>query len=163
MKTLLLRLCASGLLACVLTACPETTVGDDFGLKPVVLSADDWNGAWVPVDDDDSIQFTVTDAAQGILRMTEPGKKDDKPVEFRLRRATSDKDVKLYFLIMREQNDKSAATSLHLIREADEDVILAWLINHQTVEAAIKSGQLKGSISAAALSFMVQLPRDIML
>lgn len=145
MKTLLLRLCATVLLACVLTACPETTVDDDFGLKAVTLKAGDWNGSWTPVDDEDSILFTVTDAAQGIIRITEPGKKDDKPVEFRLRRASSDKDVKLFFLTMREQGDKQTTTSLHLIREADEGVILLWVINDSAIEAAIKSGQLKGS------------------
>ena len=128
-----------------MTACPETTVDENFGLKPVAVDAGDWNGAWMPVDDDDVVQFTVTDAAQGTLRMTEPDRKDAKPVEFRLRRASADKDVQLSFLVMREQGEKAAATSLHLIREADEGVILAWVINHHAVEAAIKSGQLKGS------------------
>ncbi|MCF7790350.1 MAG: hypothetical protein K9N47_29795 [Prosthecobacter sp.] len=75
MKTLLRGLGAA-LLACVLTACPETTVNDDFGLKPAVLKAGDWNGTWIPVDDDDAVRFAVTNAEQDLLVLTEPGKKE---------------------------------------------------------------------------------------
>lgn len=144
MKTLL-RLAACVLLGCGLTACPETTVGDDFGLQPLVLDAGDWNGAWTPLDDDSVLQITVTDAAQGLLRMTEPGKKDDQPLDFKLRRASADDKVKLCFALLREKDAAPAATQIHLMRESDEGALLVWMINDLAVEAAIKAGQLQGS------------------
>ncbi len=144
MKTLL-RLCACLLVGCVLTACPETTVNDDFGLKPFVLETDDWNGAWQPLDDEDVIRFTVIDAAQGILRMTEPGDKKDEPHDFKLRRASADDKVKLCFALVREKDAAPSATQIHLMRVPQEGALLAWIINDEAVEAAIKAGQLQGT------------------
>ncbi|MFN0075733.1 MAG: hypothetical protein ACKVY0_04585 [Prosthecobacter sp.] len=144
MKTLL-RLSVCVLLGCVLTACPETTVGDDFGLQPLALEASDWNGSWQPLDDDDVLQFTVTDAAQGLLRMTEPGKKDDQPLEFKLRRAAADDKIKLCFALLRDKDAAPAVSQLHLMRAPQEGALLAWMINDEAVEAAIKAGQLKGT------------------
>ena len=138
MKTLLRGL-AAALLACVLTACPETTVDDDFGLKPAVLKAADWNGTWTPVDDDDAVQFAVTNAAQGLLVLT-------KPIEFRLRRASTDSKIKLRFAVARERADKKPGATLFLMREADDGVLYTWSINHDAVAAAIKSGQLQGTV-----------------
>ncbi len=144
---ILLRSLAAALFACVLTACPETTVNEDFGLKPAVLKAADWNGAWTPVDDDDAVQFAVTNAAQGLLVLTEPGKKDAKPIEFHIRRATSDSKIKLCFAVAQERDaKKSGAASLFLMRTAEDGVLYTWLINHDAVAAAIKSGQLKGTV-----------------
>ncbi len=145
MKTCCVRVLASVLLACALTACPETTVNKDFGLKPVALEADDWNGLWMPVDDDDKIQFYVTDAAKGSLQMTDPDAKKDKTMCFHMRRASNDNKVKLCFALTRDQDDKEPKTQIHLIRLPDEDVILAWMINDEAVEKAIKAGQLKGT------------------
>ncbi|MDB6005798.1 MAG: hypothetical protein JWR15_2785 [Prosthecobacter sp.] len=145
MKTLL-RLVAAVLIACGLTACPETTVNDDFGLKPAVLQATDWNGGWTAVDDDDVLQFAVTDAAQGVVVMTEPGKKDDKPVEFRIRRASADQKVKLYFAIAHERGEKTLGASIFLMREADDGVLFTWSINHDVVAKAIQAGQLQGKV-----------------
>lgn len=139
-----LRACVCLLLGCLLTACPETTVDADFGLKPAVLKPDDWNGSWIPVNDDDTILFNVVDAAQGVLRMTESGKNDDKPDEFRLRRASADPDEKLLFFLMHDKDDQEDV-ALHLMREADEGVILAWAIDDLAVEKAIKAGELKGT------------------
>ncbi|OYW75524.1 MAG: hypothetical protein B7Z37_12895 [Verrucomicrobia bacterium 12-59-8] len=148
MKTLLRGL-AAALLACALTACPETTVNDDFGLKPAALKAADWNGTWTPVDGetDDAVQFTVTNAAQGLILMTERGKKDAKPVEFALRRATADAKLKLCYAIAQERDDKKpGAASLLLMREADDGILYTWIINHDTVAAALQSGQLQGTV-----------------
>ena len=146
MKTLLRGL-AAALLACVLTACPETTVNDDFGLKPAALQSADWNGTWTPVDDDDALQFAVTDAAQGLLILTEPGKQDAKPIEFRIRRAAADSKIKLVFAVVRERGAKQPGSTLFLMREADDGILYTWSINHDTVAAAIKSGQLKGTVN----------------
>lgn len=146
MKSTVLRLLACVLLACGLTSCPETTVGDDFGLKPVELEADDWSGDWIPVDDDDIIQFAITDARQGGILMTEPGKKDADPVEFKLRRASADDKVELFFAVVRERKEKKGGASLFLMREPEKGVWFTWAINHEAVAAAIKSGQLKGTV-----------------
>jgi hypothetical protein len=105
----LLRLIAAVVIACGLTACPETTVNDDFGLKPAALKATDWNGAWTAVDDDVALQFAVADPAQGLVVMTEPDKKDDKPVEFKILRASADPKVKLSFALARERDEAVAA------------------------------------------------------
>ncbi len=145
MKTLL-RLVAGALLACVLTACPETTVNDDFGLKPAALKAADWNGSWTPVDDDDAVRFEVTDAKQGVLLLTEPGKKDNKPIEFRIRRASADAKVKLCFAVAHERAAKKTGETLFLMREIVDGVLFTWNINHEAVAAAIKGGQLQGTV-----------------
>ena len=149
MKTWL-RVLLGVLLACILTACPETTVDDDFGLKPAVLNAAEWNGTWTPVDDDDdTVKFSVIDAAQGHIRMTEPGRKDAKPIEFALRRATSDSKLKLCYAIAREPTDKKPGATLFLMREADDGVLYTWSINHEAVAAALKSGQLQGTVKSS--------------
>lgn len=145
MKTLL-RFAAAALIACGLTACPETTVNDDFGLKPAALKAQDWNGSWTAVDDDDALQFAVTDAAQGLIVVTEPGKKDDKPIEFKIRRAVADSKVKLCFAIAHEHGAKKPGSPLFLMREADDGVLFTWNINHDSVAAAIQSGELQGTV-----------------
>jgi hypothetical protein len=148
MKTLFRGL-AAALLACTLTACPETTVNEDFGLKPAVLKAADWNGSWTPVDegDDDAVQFAVTNAAQGLLVLTEPGKKDAQPIEFRIRRASAESKIKLCFAVAQESDAKKpGVASLFLMRTAENGVIYNWGINHDAVAAAIKSGQLKGTV-----------------
>jgi len=146
MKTLL-RGAAVALLACVLTACPETTVNDDFGLKPAMLKAADWNGTWTPVDDDVAVGFAVTNAEQGVLLLTEPGKKDAKPIEFQIRRATSDSKIKLVFAVAQERDArKPGAASLFLMRTAVDGVLYTWSIDHDSVAAAIQSGQLQGIV-----------------
>ncbi|MCB1275263.1 hypothetical protein [Prosthecobacter sp.] len=146
MKKDILRIFACALLACSLTSCPETTVEDDFGLKPVGLKAGNWSGSWTPVDDDDAVQFAVTDAAQGLILMTEPGKKNAEPVEFKLRRASADDKVELFFAVVRERKEKKGGASLFLMREPEKDVLFTWSINHDAVAAAIQSGQLKGTV-----------------
>lgn len=145
MKTVL-RLLAAALIACGLTACPETTVNDDFGLKPAVLEAADWNGSWTAVDDDDVMQFAVTDAAQGLVVVTEPGKKDDKPIEFKIRRASADPKVKLCFAIAHESGEKKPGSSIFLMREADDGVLFTWSIDHDAVAKAVQAGELKGKV-----------------
>lgn len=154
MKTRLLRFLASVVLGCLLTACPETTVSDDFGIKPAALKAGEWNGAWVSVDDDDEvIDITAIDATRGILRMTEPGKKDGKPVDFEIRRASLDGKVQLLFALVTEQKDKEkeqdGKPTLHLVRAGDDGVLLVWSPDHEAVAKGIQSGQLKGTTKLA--------------
>ena len=145
-----LRGLAAALLACALTACPETTVNDDFGLRPAALKASDWNGTWIPVDghEDDAVQLTVTAAAQGLILMTEPGKKDAKPIQFALRRATADAKTKLCYAIAQESDAKKqpSTATLLLMRTAADGVLYTWSIDHDTVAAALQSGQLQGTV-----------------
>lgn len=145
MKTTLSRLLACVGLVCLLSACPETTVNEDFGLKPAVLKAEDWNGSWTPVDDDDVFQLAIVDAAEGTLLMTEMGEKADKPFEFKVRVASNNDRQKLLFALTQDKGEKTPKTSLHLMREADDGVLLAWNINDSAVEKAIKAGELKGT------------------
>ncbi len=153
MKVSQLRLLGCVLFGCLLTACPETTVSDDFGIKPAALKADDWNGAWVAVDDgkDEVIEMTAIDATRGILRMTEPGKKDDKPIDFEIRRASLDGKAHLLFALVSEQKDKDQAAppTLHLIRAAEDGMLLVWSPNHEAIAKGIQSGQLKGTTKLA--------------
>lgn len=155
MKTHLLRLLSCALLGCLLTACPETTVSDDFGIKPAALKAGEWNGEWVSVDDaeEEVIQITTIDATRGMLRMTEPGKKDDKPVDFEIRRASLDGKAHLLFALVTEQKDKdkesAGQASLHLIRADDDGVLLVWSPNHEAIAKGIQSGQLMGTTRLA--------------
>lgn len=145
MKTML-RILACALAVCGLTSCPETTVDDDFGLSPAALKASDWNGDWTPVGDDDVFHLAVTDAAKGLLVMTEPGKKDAKPVEISIRQASADKKAKVCFAVIRGQDAKKSAESFMLMREPEDGVIISWSIDHDAVAAAIRAGQLQGSI-----------------
>jgi len=145
MKTVLLRLAASVLAICFLSACPETTVDEDFGPKPLVLKPDDWNGLWLPLDDEDRIQFTVIDAAKGILRMSEPDEKKDKPMDFHLRGAGGDETTKLCFALTSDKAEKQRSTQIHLLRQPEDGVILAWMVDDLAIERAIKAGQLKGT------------------
>ncbi|MBE2285100.1 MAG: hypothetical protein IAE77_16690 [Prosthecobacter sp.] len=140
-----LRVLLAALLACFLSACPETTVDDDFGSKPSALKPDDWSGGWMAIDDDDVMHFTIADAENGVLLMTEPGDKDEKPVEFRLRRASADDQSGLLFALITEKDVKPVRNTLHLLRESDEGVLLVWSIDDEAVAKAIQAGQLKGT------------------
>lgn len=140
-----LRILLAAMLASLLTACPETTVDDDFGLKPQALKPADWSGSWMAIDDDDVIQFTLTDAENGGMLMTEPGDKDDKPVEFRLRQTSDEDKSDLLFALISNKDAKPARNSLHLLRQSGEGVLLVWSIDDEAVEKAIQAGQLKGS------------------
>ncbi|MFC5458090.1 hypothetical protein [Prosthecobacter fluviatilis] len=149
--TLMLRVLTAVLLACLLTSCPETTVDEDFGLRPVALDVADWNGAWTTVNEkeEDAVQFAVTDSVQGRILMTEPGNKEDKPVELAIRRASADSKVKLCFAVAKERDVKKAGpVSLFLMRVAEGGVLYTWSIDHEAVAAAIKAGHLKGVVKA---------------
>lgn len=152
MKTSLVRSLAALGVACLLTACPETEVGPDFGFSSVVLKAADWDGTYEVLDDDDLMQLQVTDGPKGQITLTEvPGPQDkkdkkDKPLILTLRRATQDKDDRLYFATLREHGKTEPDLPLYLLRATGEGSILLWMVDDKKVEAAIKSGQLKGSV-----------------
>lgn len=151
MKTALLRSAAALLLAAALCACPETTVPDGFGGGPVSLKAADWEGTWSPVDEpEESFSFQVLDAAQGVLELREikEGGEKDEAFTLTLRETTGGKtEPGLCFAILKDK--KKPAGGLHLLRaEGKGRSLLLWAIDHKAVNAALKAGELKGSVTA---------------
>lgn len=150
MKTILLRLATSIVLTILLTACPETYVADDFGTSAPRLKTAEWEGAWHPADDAEEVfTFRVRDAAQGVLELQESAPKDKtkKPevFTFALRTSGTKTESKLHFAILKD-NSKPDNGTLHLLRRSDDNAFILWTIDNDAVTAAIKSGELKGSI-----------------
>jgi hypothetical protein len=145
MKSAGLRLAVALLLACLLSACPETTVDENFGLKPLELQPEDWNGLWTPVDDDEKMKFTIIAPDKGVLRISDPEDKKGKPTDLRLHRASADEKAELFFALMVEQDEREAKNQIMLMRKAEKDILVAWMIDDEAIEAAIKSGDLKGT------------------
>lgn len=151
MKPRLLRLLACIGLAAMLSSCPETTVGPDFGPQAAELKAEDWNGFYDTAGDDEAFQVEVTDAARGQITLTEvPGaeKKDnDKPLLLTLRRASLDQDdADIYFGTLVEKRDAPTRLPLYLVRADSKREIMFWSVNQKAIEAGIKAGTLKGTL-----------------
>ena len=151
MQPLISRLVACLALSLLLTACPETAVPDNFGTAPVRLKDNDWNGQWRPVDDEkETFTFRVKDAAQGIIELQETAPKDPKkkPEIFTLtlREMGTKTDEKLHFAILKDTAKPDNGTP-HLIRPSKDGVFILWAIDHDVVNAALKSGELKGTIT----------------
>lgn len=151
MKPRLLRLLACIGLAAMLSSCPETTVGPDFGLQAATLKAEYWNGTYEVAGDDDVFKVEVSDAAKGQLTLTEvpADEKKDKhePLLLTLRRASLEKDDEdLHFATLIEEGKKTENLPLYLVETKSKDDILLWGVNQKAVEAAIKAGTLKGSL-----------------
>lgn len=152
MQPLISRLVACLALSLLLTACPETAVPDNFGTAPVRLKDNDWNGQWRPVDDEkETFTFRVKDTALGIIELQESAPKDPKkkPEIFTLTlRDSGPKGVgpKLHFAILKD-TAKPAAGTLYLVRLASNGTVFLWSICHDVVTAAIKSGELQGTIT----------------
>ncbi len=151
MKLFIPRLAACLALSLLLTACPETTVPDNFGTTPVRLKGSDWNAQWRPVDEEKEL-FTLRlrDAAQGVIELQETTPKDPKkkPEIFTLtlRETGTKTDEKLQFAIFKDTSKPDNGTP-HLIRSPKSGVFILWSIDHDAVTAAIKSGELQGSIT----------------
>ena len=112
MNPRLLRLLACIGLAAMLSSCPETTVGPDFGLQAAALKAEDWNGLYEVAGDNDVFKVEVTDVAKGQLTLTDvpadEKKEKHKPLLLTLRRASLDKDDEdLYFATLIEKGEKT--------------------------------------------------------
>jgi len=150
MKTHVVRLLAAIILALGLSACPETTVTDDFGAAPMRLNPAEWEGAWHPADDAKEVFiFRVRDAQKGVLELHEatPTDPTKKPETFTLSlRQSGPKGIgpKLQFAILKDASKPEHGT-LHLLRRSDDDVFLLWSIDHEAITAALKSGELRGS------------------
>lgn len=150
MKPSFFRLAAGLALTLLLTACPETHVADDFGAAAVKLKPAEWEGSWHPADEADEVfTFHVRDAEKGLLELHEAAPKDKtkKPEVFTLtlRDSGIKSESKLLFAILKDTAKPENGT-LHLLRRSDDDVFLLWAIHHDAVTAAIKSGELKGSV-----------------
>jgi hypothetical protein len=152
MKTQLVRSLALLTILCGLTACPETTVPDGFGVGPVGLKAGDWQGDWSPVDEPGEVfEFQVADGPQGVLELHEkkPADERKKPEVFSLslRHSGVKSGQGLCFAILKEKAKPGPGT-LHLMRPAQKDVFVLWGVDHEAVTAALKAGELKGGLEA---------------
>ncbi len=145
MKT---RLCLASVAALMLTACPEVHVPIDFGASPAQLKADEWNGLWSnPSAPEEEIRFAVDPARPHVLVTTENDKDDDERMEFHLRQVSKDPEHEdLFFALVPSQDPPKTATP-YLLREAEDGVVFFWLIDHDTVEAGIESGALRGKVT----------------
>jgi hypothetical protein len=151
MKIAFIRSAAAFVLAAALCACPETSVPDGFGSGPMPLKEAEWGGVWSPVDEpEETFSFQVLDAAQGLLelRETKDGEKKDETFTLALRQTAAEKkEAGLCFAILKDK--KKPAGGLHLLRVANNGrSFLLWAIDHKAVNAAIKAGELKGSVRA---------------
>jgi hypothetical protein len=143
---LLLAVLASALML-GLTSCPETSVPRDFGAKPVKLKAEEWAGSWRPAGEDESFQFVIKDASKGLLNIVlfNKEKKTEEIIEAQVRQTNQTDEGRLFFFTTFDKPN-SAMGSLNLITKPEKDVFHLWNLNHGEVEAAIKRGELKGSL-----------------
>lgn len=132
-----------------LTGCPETKVPRDFGMRPLKLKAEEWNGVWRDPTDAEGMTFTVTDAAKGEFTITFAAQ-DKKEPEVMMAVVNElnggDKEQKLAFLVHFDK-DGDAHGDFNLIRRPEKGVFQAWNPKHDAIEAAIKSGELKGELT----------------
>lgn len=132
-----------------LTSCPETTVSREFGAKPLELKAGDWNGVWRDPAETDGMTFTVTDAAKGQLTITFPEKdgKKEEPLKVVINEVGGgDKNKNLAFFVHFDKASE-AFGPFNLIRHTDKGVFYFWNPKHDSIEAAVKSGELKGELT----------------
>jgi len=132
----------------VLTSCPETMVPRDFGTRPLKLKAEDWNGVWRDPAEADGMTFTVTDAAKGQFTVTFPEKdgKKEEPLKVVVNEVNGgDKEKDLAFLVHFDKINE-AFGPIDLIRRPEKGVFHLWNPKHDVIEAAVKSGELKGEL-----------------
>lgn len=146
----LLRFVGSILLASLLTACPETYVPDNFGTAAASLNSTDWDGQWHPVDEPkEGFTFRVRDAVEGVLELQETAAEDPKKkaelFTLTLRETGAKSEEKLRFAILKD-TAKTDDGTLHLVRPAKDHVFILWAINSDAVTAALKSGELQGTV-----------------
>ncbi|MBX7208469.1 MAG: hypothetical protein K1X78_09175 [Verrucomicrobiaceae bacterium] len=151
MKTKNLALLPAVAVILVLTGCPETNVPRDFGSCPLKLNAEEWNGVWADPADGEGMTFKVVDAAKGQLTITFPAKANKEPEVLQVvinEVNGGETEKKLAFFI---HFDKTAAAAglgpFNLIRRPENGVLRLWNLRHDVIEAAVKSGELKGTLT----------------
>ena len=149
MKKLQLAPAMAVLMMLGLTACPQTSVPRNFGAKPLALKTEDWQGTWQIAGENDDLRFVVKDAAAGQITVLEPDaekKKDkDEPVEIVIRETGAKEDgARAFMIVMSEPGGDRG--SLNLITVANKGTFHSWNMKHDVVEAAVKSGELKGEV-----------------
>lgn len=132
-----------------LTACPQTSVPRNFGGKPLALKAEDWQGTWRIAGDDEDLQFTVKDAAKGLIIVVaeEAEKKKDKeePIEIVMHETGAKEDgARAFMIVLSEPGGDRGSVSL--ITKPEKNTFHSWNMRHDVVEAAVKSGELKGEV-----------------
>lgn len=137
------------LLACLLTACPETKVGQDFGFRQARLRSDDWNGLWRSAKDDELMRMQVIKDQPGHLRITSPKEeleKKDKAEVMLLGLRTADEDDKdMFFAMMTDAKHAKDDTPLYLLRREDNHLML-WEVNQDEIEEGLRKGTLRGTL-----------------
>lgn len=132
-----------------LTACPQTSVQRDFGGMPLGLKIGDWQGVWQIVGEEDDFRFVVKDAAAGLITAQDTEKKKDgkeeEPVELLIRETGAKEDGDRAFMIVLSEPGGDRG-SLNLISKPEKNTFHSWNLKHDIVEAAVKSGELKGEI-----------------
>ena len=132
----------------MLTACPEVQVPMDFGAAPAQLDADDWNGLWEnPASPGESMRIKIDPKRPNIVFAEELDDDEEEPTTFHLRRVSSKSDHDDLYFMLPESEDSFFTSTPYLLREADDGVLCFWMVNHDTVEAALESGTLKGKIT----------------
>lgn len=139
---LIVRSIALSAVALVLCSCPETQVPKNFGAQPLKLKAADWEGFWSEPGDKDGMEFVITNAAQGEFTAKEK-KEQIRAVVREISKGEEGKD--LAFLIHFDK-DATEFGSFNLIRRPEKGAFCLWNLNHEVVEAAVKSGELKGEL-----------------
>jgi hypothetical protein len=150
MKTnrLLVGLASAAMLG--LTSCPETTVPREFGAKPLKLKAEDWNGVWSAAGENEGMTFAVTNAAKGELTVTFPekekGKEQDPPMNAVVREITRGDESKDLAFLIHFDKESTDFGPFNLMRCPEKGVFYLWSPKHDVIEAAVKSGELKGDL-----------------
>lgn len=140
----------------LLTACPQTDVPRSFGAAPLKLERADWEGNWREATDDENLAFTVTDADKGALAIlpSDSAEKKEKepPIEALIREAGKTKDGETLAFMITFDKAEPERGSLSLItvpnKERDKGSFHLWGLRHDAIEAAVKSGELKGEIKS---------------
>ena len=147
MKTLRLAPLFAILLMLGLTACPETSVPRNFGGKTLKLKTGDWQGTWRAAGDDDDLRFVVKDAATGqiTVMINDDEKKTEEVVEIVMHETGVKEGGGLAFLLSFEKPGDEQG-SLTLVTVPKKGVFHSWGLRNDAVEAAVKSGELKGTL-----------------
>ncbi len=132
-----------------LTSCPETSVPRDFGAKPLKLKNDDWSGVWSNAGDRDDFRFEIKNAAEGqmMLMSPNPEKKTEEAMEILAHEIGVKAGEGLIFLTVFEKPGDMRGT-LHLMSVPNEGIFHIWSIQNEVIEAAIKTGELKGELKS---------------
>lgn len=126
----------------MLSSCPETQVPRDFGAGPLKLKTQEWAGTWGEPGSKDAMLFTITDADKGEITVEEK----ENTLRVVVREITGGEESKDLALLIHFDKKVQDFGSFHLIRRPEKGSFCLWGVKHDVVEAAVKSGELKGEL-----------------